>query len=192
MGAQLDVCLGLVLTQDRREDDSPESELVKLAVAGDREAFAALVDGQYDFIFRVAFKWLGDKSDAEDVTQNVVIKLAKSIHQFDGRSKFSSWLYRISLNAVRDHQRISSRQGRNVAALSLISPTAAPSNQEDDVALNEVWAAVQRLPEKQRDAVLMVYGDDMNHAECASVMACKESTVSCYVHEAKKSLKGLL
>ncbi len=182
----------LNLTLNQTENDPPISELVKLAAGGDRDAFAAVVDAQYDYIFRIAFKWLGDKSDAEDVTQNVVIKLAKSIQQFDGRSQFSSWLYRIALNAVRDHQRASNRQGRNVVALSLVSPTSAPSNQEDDVTMNEVWSAVRQLPEKQRDAVLMVYGEDMNHADCATIMGCKESTVSWYVHEAKKSLKGLL
>jgi len=192
MGAQLDVCLDLDLTNDQTVDDPPIGELVKLAAVGDRDAFAAVVDAQYDFIFRVAYKWLGDKSDAEDVTQNVVVKLAKSIRQFDGRSQFASWLYRITLNAVRDHQRVSGRQGRNVAALSLVSPTAAPSNQEDDVTLIEVWAAVRQLPEKQRDAVLMIYGEDMSHAECAAIMDCKEKTVSWYVHEAKKTLKGLL
>lgn len=192
MGAQLDVCLELNLTLNQTENDPPISELVKLAAGGDRDAFAAVVDAQYDYIFRIAFKWLGDKSDAEDVTQNVVIKLAKSIQQFDGRSQFSSWLYRIALNAVRDHQRASNRQGRNVVALSLVSPTSAPSNQEDDVTMNEVWSAVRQLPEKQRDAVLMVYGEDMSHADCATIMGCKESTVSWYVHEAKKSLKGLL
>lgn len=192
MGAQLDVCLERVLTKDQMENDPPIGELVKFAAAGDRDAFAAIVDAQYDFIFRVAYKWLGDRSDAEDVTQNVVIKLAKSIRQFDGRAQFSSWLYRIALNAVRDHQRQSIRQGRNVAALSLVSPTAAPSNQEDDVTMNEVWAAVRQLPEKQRDAVLMIYGEDMSHAECAAIMDCKEKTVSWYVHEAKKTLKGLL
>lgn len=192
MGAQLVVCLELNLTLNQTENNPPINELVKRAAAGDRDAFAAVVDVQYDFIFRIAFKWLGDKSDAEDVTQNVVIKLAQSISQFDGRSQFSSWLYRIALNAVRDHQRASSRQGRNIAALSLVTPTAAPSSQEDDVALNEVWEAVRQLPEKQRDAVLMIYGEDMSHAQCAGIMGCKESTVSWYVHEAKKSLKGLL
>lgn len=192
MGAQLDLSLEPILTDEIREVAVDLDELVKAASAGDRAAFAQVVDLQYEFILRVVYKWLGDQQDAEDVAQTVVIKLAQTIGQFDFRSKFSSWLYRITLNAVRDHQRVASRQGRNVAALSLVAPTAAPSSQEDDLAINEVWAAVRQLPDKQRDAVLMVYGEEMSHAECASVMGCKESTVSWHVHEAKKSLKGLL
>lgn len=192
MGAQLDLSLEPILTDEIRNEQVDFDELVKAASAGDRAAFAQIVDLQYGFILRVAYKWLGDQQDAEDVTQTVVIKLAQAIGQFDFRSKFSSWLYRITLNAVRDHQRVAGRQGRSVAALSLVAPTAAPSSQEDELAINEVWAAVRQLPDKQRDAVLMVYGEEMSHAECASVMGCKESTVSWHVHEAKKTLKGLL
>jgi len=191
----MDACLEPNLKLDETIAPLCESELLTLvsrASTGDRLAFSELINDQYDFIYRVAYKWLGGQSDAEDVTQNVVMKLATSVRQFDGRSKFSSWLYRITLNAVRDHQRQSSRQGRNVAALSLVSPTQTPSSQEDDMTLNEVWAAVRKLPEKQRDAVLMIYGEELSHAECAIIMGCKEKTVSWYVHEAKKTLKGLL
>lgn len=191
MGAQLDLSLEPILTGETSEEENLD-ELVKAAAAGDRAAFAQVVDQQYEFVLRVAYKWLGNQQDAEDVTQTVVIKLAQAIGQFDRRSKFTSWLYRITLNAVRDHQRVAGRQGRNVAALSLVAPTTSPSSQEDDLAINEVWAAVRQLPDKQRDAVLMVYGEDMSHAECASVLGCKESTVSWLVHEAKKTLKGLL
>ena len=55
-----------------------------------------------------------------------------------------------------------------------------------------LWAAVRRLPDKQRDAVLLVYGEELSHADAAAVMACAEATVSWHIHEAKKRLKVLL
>ena len=56
----------------------------------------------------------------------------------------------------------------------------------------EIWDAVRDLPPQQRDAVLLVYAEDMSHAEAAALMDCSEKTVSWHVHEAKKKLKILL
>ncbi len=166
--------------------------LLALARAGDGDAFATLLDMHYDLIFRTAYKWSGNRSDAEDIAQEVCIKLAGSLSGFDGRSQFSSWLYRITLNAVRDGQRAQARRGRHLAALSQVSPEDAPPDQEDATAINELWAAVRRLPERQRDAVLLVYAEELPHAEAASILGCKEATVSWHIHEAKKALRGLL
>ncbi len=188
LGNKLD--MALIKASDELID--PTEQLAKRAANGDRAAFSQLIDLQYDFIFSVAFKWLGHRDDAQDVAQDVAIKLARNISGFDGRAKFTTWLYRVILNTVRDFQKAAARRGSKTEALKLVSPTQEPSSQEQDVTLSEVWAAVRALPEKQRDAVLMVYAQDMSHAECADILKCKQSTVSWYVHEAKKSLKGLL
>ena len=166
--------------------------LVARAQSGDRAAFAELVAENYDFVFRTAWKWTGKREDAEDVTQEVCVKLAGAIRSFDGRSAFSSWLYRVTLNAVRDLQRARTRQSKRAKSLAEISPDEAPPEQEDEVAESQLWAAVRRLPEKQRDAVLLVYADELSHAEAAAAMGVKEATISWYVHEARKTLRGLL
>ena len=69
---------------------------------------------------------------------------------------------------------------------------AAATSVETETFASELWTAVRQLPEKQRDAVLLVYGEDMSHAEAAAVMGCGEKTVSWHVHEARKRLKDLL
>lgn len=166
--------------------------LVGRARAGDRAAFAAIVSDNYDFIYRTAYKWSGKREDAEDIAQEVCLKLATAIGSFDGRSAFSSWLYRITLNAVRDMQRVRGRQARRAQSFARISPDASPSTQEETATENQIWAAVRRLPDKQRDAVMLVYAEELNHAEAAAVMGVKEATVSWYVHEAKKTLRGFL
>jgi RNA polymerase sigma-70 factor (ECF subfamily) len=166
--------------------------LVGLAKAGDRTAFGQLVEQNYDFIFRTACKWTGKKSDAEDIAQEVCIKLATAIQSFDGRSAFTSWLYRVTLNMVRDMQRSSSRRDRNIDAFALVHPEDDPGEQEEATAAREIWNAVSELPEKQREAIMLVYAEDMSHAEAAEIMGCKEATVSWHIHEAKKTLRGLL
>lgn len=169
-----------------------DETLVARAVAGDRRAFGALIERHYDFIFRTACKWCGRASDAEDVAQEVAVKLATAIRSFDGRSAFTSWLYRVTLNAVRDMQRAAIRRGRNVDRYAEVAPDEYLPEQEDSAAARELWAAVRALPPQQRDAVLLVYAEGMNHAEAGVVMGCKEATVSWHVHEAKKTLRALL
>jgi RNA polymerase sigma-70 factor (ECF subfamily) len=166
--------------------------LVQRAKSGDRLAFGQLVEENYDFIFRTACKWSGKKSDAEDIAQEVCIKLAGAIQSFDGRSAFTSWLYRVTINMVRDMQRSTSRRGKTVDAFTIVHPEDDPGGQEENATAKELWKAVSELPEKQREAIMLVYAEEMNHAEAAAIMGCKEATVSWHVHEAKKTLRGLL
>lgn len=166
--------------------------LVARARAGDRLAFGQLIEEHYELIFRTAFKWSGSRSDAEDIAQEVCVKLATAIAGFDGRSAFSTWLYRITLNLVRDTQRQRSRRNRNVSALLEVTPAEQPPEQEEAATSRQLWQAVRRLPEKQRDAVLLVYAEDLSHAAAAAIMGCKEATVSWHIFEAKRALKGLM
>lgn len=174
------------------EEPAPDLSLALLAARGDRAAFGQLIERHYDYIFRIACKWSGKRSDAEDIAQDVCIKLATAIRSFDGRAAFTSWLYKVTLNAVRDMQRARSRRGKNIDRYAEIAPEEELPDQEDSTAMKEIWAAVRRLPEQQRDAVLLVYAEDMSHAQAGEIMGCKETTVSWHIHEAKKTLRGLL
>lgn len=170
----------------------PDTSLALLAARGDRQAFAQLVERHYDYIYRIACKWTGKASDAEDVAQDVCIKLGAAIRSFDGRAAFTSWLYRVVLNAVRDMQRARSRRGRYMERYAEVAPDEALPDQEDATAMAEIWAAVRKLPDQQRDAILLVYAEEMTHAQAGEIMGCKETTVSWHIHEARKTLRGLL
>ena len=169
-----------------------DSVLAERAAKGDRAAFATLVERHYDFVHRTACKWLGRRQDADDVAQDVCIKLASVIRQFDHRAAFTSWLYRVVLNAVRDHQRSSVRRGRYHDRLAEVHPEDVAPEQEEATAMGEIWRAVRQLPGQQRDAVMLVYAEQLSHAEASVIMGCKEATVSWHIHEAKKTLRGLL
>ena len=166
--------------------------LVVRAQNGDPVAFATLIEDHYERIYRTAWKWCGNRADAEDVAQDVCVKLGHAIAGFDGRSAFSSWVYRITLNAVRDMQRAGKRRGRHVDAYAEVTPSDQPADQEDAATSRQVWDAVRRLPDKQRDAVLLVYAEELSHAAAAEIMGIREATVSFHVHQARKTLRGLL
>jgi RNA polymerase sigma factor (sigma-70 family) len=166
--------------------------LVVRAQNGDGAAFGELLESHYDLIHRTAWKWCGNRADAEDIAQDVCVKLGRAIAGFDHRSAFSSWVYRITLNAVRDLQRAGRRRGQHMQAYAEVVPEAQPAGQEEAMTASQLWVAVRTLPEKQRDAVLLVYAEEMTHAAAAEIMGIKEATVSFHVHEARKTLRGLL
>ena len=166
--------------------------LVVRAQNGDAEAFGELIEDHYDLIHRTAWKWSGNRADAEDIAQDVCVKLGTAIASFDGRSAFSSWVYRITLNAVRDMQRSGRRRGWHADAYAEVTPEVQPASQEEAATNRQLWDAVRKLPEKQRDAVLLVYAEELSHAAAAEIMGIKEATVSFHVHEARKTLRGLL
>lgn len=174
------------------EPSDTADKLIGRIKAGDARAFEQLVSEHYRFIYKTAFRWLGHKSDAEDVTQSVCMRLADAVTRFDGRSKFTSWLYSVTLNAVRDLQRSQSRHNRQVDAVAAFAREGTEPDQEDQLRVNDIWNIVRQLPEKQRDAVLLVFGEQLSQSEAAAIMGCKEVTVSWHIHNARKSLKDLL
>jgi RNA polymerase sigma-70 factor (ECF subfamily) len=169
-----------------------DAELVERAVKGDREAFSRLIERHYDFVHAVAWRWSGNISDAEDIAQDVCIRLGSAIRGFRGSSRFRTWLYTLTLNAVRDHQRRRARDERKIRAYATDRTLVGPSPGDDEDRHEALWAAVRALPEKQCDAVLLVYAEGLSHAAAADVLGCSEATVSWHVHEARKRLRTLL
>jgi RNA polymerase sigma-70 factor (ECF subfamily) len=184
--------MGLTAADTAKAAQSTTQALLVRVRSGDAQAFGALLENHYDHIYRTAWKWCGDRHDAEDVAQDVCVKLGQAIGGFDGRSAFSSWVYRITLNAVRDMQRAGKRRGQHADHYAKITPGQHPPEQEEAATSGQLWAAVRKLPEKQRDAVLLVYAEELSHGAAAEIMGIKEATVSFHVHEARKTLRGLL
>jgi len=172
-----------------------DAELVERSKNGDRAAFAALVSRHYEFVFKVAFKWTGNREDAQDVAQDVSIRLGSSIQSWSGDTQLTTWLYKVVLNAVRDRHRREAALSRKHIAFAADPLRADCVNSLDcggESELDTLWTAVRELPEKLRDAVLLVYGQELSHVDASRVMGCAEGTVSSHIHQAKKKLKAKL
>lgn len=172
---------------------APDEALARSAAAGDRQAFAGLLSLYYDRIHRMAWRWSGSAQAADDIAQDVCVKLAGAIRGFSGEAAFATWLWRIVYNAAVDHTRRNrhlSLVGSDVVT-ALIDGTDAATPETEAMA-RDLWTAVRALPTQQRDAVLLVYAEDLSHAEAAAVMNVSEKTVSWHLHEARKTLKKLL
>jgi len=166
-----------------------DERLVEKAKQGDSHAFAALVERYYLSIYRFSFKWCGNQADAEDTTQDVCIKLGRSINGFDGRAEFSSWVFRITLNTVRDLARKQERRKRKLNNFAQTIENIYTPDPTRELTRQQLWQKVLDLPDKQRDVIMLVYSEGLNHRRAAEILGCSEKTVSWHVHEAKKALK---
>ncbi|MFC3690959.1 RNA polymerase sigma factor [Chenggangzhangella methanolivorans] len=168
-----------------------DAALVDRARRGDARAFEALAARHYEPIRRFAWRRCGDATDAEDVAQETLIRIARSLDRFEGRSAFSTWAFGIALNAARDRGRAEARRGaieREALALARLDQDEAPGDDMTD----ELWAAVDALPEPQRDAVLLVHVEGLTHAQAAQALGCAEATVSWRLFSARRRLKSAL
>jgi RNA polymerase sigma-70 factor (ECF subfamily) len=172
---------------------SAESDdgLVARARAGDRRAFAALVARHYPMIHRLAWRCCGDRTEAEDIAQEVCVRVARGLAGFEGRSSLPSWLYGITLNAARDAGRAKARRTATLqgAAVAALIDAAEPEQAGDDEAL---WQAVRTLPPRQRDAVMLVHVEGLTHRQAADALGCAEATVSWHLFVARRQLKTML
>jgi RNA polymerase sigma-70 factor, ECF subfamily len=179
-----------VLAATQSETDEA---LASLAAGGCRASFAALIERHYDRIYRLAWRWSGSRDKAEDIAQDVCVKLAGAIRSYRAEAAFTTWLHRIAYTTAIDHLRAGQRMTAvEPSEIIRLIDSEAGSAPPDDGENQEIWGAVRGLPNQQRDAVLLIYGEDMSHAEAAVIMGCSENTVSWHVHEAKKKLKILL
>jgi len=165
-------------------------ELTQMAANGNEDAFRCLVERHCQTVFKVAYKWCRIKEDAEDIAQDVMMQLADKIRGFnpDGAA-FSTWLYKVTINKAKDaYRKQKTRQdneGRYAGSQTLQTSTCP---QEDKLVHGETLELVDRLPNKEKDVLLLIVGEGLTHKEVAKIVGCAETTVSWRVHNARKKL----
>jgi len=170
-------------------DTHTDFELVDLANGGNARALEHLFDKHYMTVYSLAFKWCGVKEDAEDIAQEVFVKLVRKLHTFGQKSSFKTWLYRIVINTARDFGR--KRAGKK-ACESAVDPEACADNPggrgENALETARLFAAIDRLPVRQKEAILLVFGEGLSHKETARALGCAETTISWRIFQARKRL----
>lgn len=170
--------------------DDPDSDLVASAQAGDRAAFTALLERHYDRIHGLAWQITGSRADAEDVAQDVRCAIVERIGGFRGEARFSTWICGITFNACRDLKRRRRSFAGLTERLAVIAGLARGPDGADAHDAMWVRSAVARLPAVYRDAVILVAGQQLTHAEAAAILGVAEATVSWRMHEARRRLSG--
>ncbi|HWN09552.1 MAG TPA: sigma-70 family RNA polymerase sigma factor [Pyrinomonadaceae bacterium] len=168
-----------------------DDRVIAACQRGDREAFRELFEAYKDKVFSIAVYSLGgDQAAASDVSQQIFLKLINSIRQFRGDSAFTTWLYRLVVNACIDEQR---KRGRLIQlADAPITGQEERRPQERHFARLEVSEQVQNaineLTPKLRMPILLKYGEGLSYEEIAEVLECSMGTVSSRLNRGHQSL----
>jgi RNA polymerase sigma-70 factor (ECF subfamily) len=170
-----------------------DHELLRRLRSGSRPAFEALLDRCERRVYNLACRMLGDRTEAEDATQEIFLEVHRALPRFRGDSRLDTWVHRIAVNVC-----LQRRRKRALPTVSL--PDAElPSEDEDPFQaavqgeLKSVMErALERLPEGQRDVVLLHGVQGLSYAEVAQVLECPVGTVKSRLSGAFRRLRQML
>lgn len=182
-----------------------DHELIKKIKAGDCHAFKELFENYKSLVINICYRLVGNKEEAEDLTQDVFFKVYKSAKSFKHHSKLSTWIYRIAVNLSLNHLRkkrqlrwispeISSKQtdGKTLETLP------AQSEDQPDVFLEQkekeiiIWKMINLLPENQQVAFILQRYEGMSCQEIADILECSIGAVQARLHRARENLQEKL
>jgi RNA polymerase sigma-70 factor (ECF subfamily) len=168
-----------------------DAVLVNAACEGDLDAFEALVRKHTGVVYAHALRFFGEQSAAEDTVQEVFIKVYRSIDTFDERSRFSTWLYRVTRNTCLDQVRAGRRRPQPIDPVDIAA--TVPGDLADQVALSaSVEAAMRALSPEDRDALSAIALFGLSYEEASQALGVPAGTVKSRVFRARRSLSATL
>ena len=171
--------------------DTSDTALAQAARAGDRAAFAALVARHYDRLHALAWRLTGSAAEADDLTQEICAGLPAKLGGFRGEARFTTWLYRVAVNAAHDARRRAATRARASQGWGDWELARQDAIAEDRAAIAWLAAAMQSLPPDLRDTLALVMGEAMTQAQAAEVLGLSEGTVAWRMSEVKRRLRAI-
>lgn len=182
---------------------SSEKALVQKAKAGDRDAFAALVSAYEGKIYNLALRYLGNREDAMDASQEVFLRVFRFLPGFQEESGFSTWIYRIGVNVCKDM--LAKRTRRNELPLEIPddeedyrTAEVADSRYDPEVIAQQadlrkaLADAIGDLPQQQREMIVLRDIQGLSYEEIAKVLALESGTVKSRLSRARENLRKKL
>ena len=171
------------------------SELVERCLQGDEEAWAAIVQQHRRKVFNIAYKFVGRHDEAEDLTQEIFLRIFKALHTFDRRANFQTWLISISRNLCIDHYR-SRRKERETIARDIDASTLTPASTErgpfsqlEQADVKQlIKLALAELPPTLREAVVLRDLQEFSYLEIADRLHLPEGTVKSRINRGRLEL----
>ena len=173
-----------------------DETLVQRVLAGEDEAFRALMARYHTSIYRLSYYWTGNRDDALDLCQECLVHLYKVLAQFDSRYRFHVWMYKVCTNRCINWLKANRRARETVPfshltdqALDLPDETPGPADTVFHMEVRQtLLEAVQALPEKYRVPITLRYLEDLSYKEIAAAMGITLKNVEIRIHRAKKML----
>jgi RNA polymerase sigma-70 factor (ECF subfamily) len=171
-------------------------ETIRLAAQGDRQAFGEIYRACSGFVYTVALRILGNSADAEEVTQEVFIKLFRTLKEFEFRSTFKTWLYRVTANsAINAYNARKLRRCRSVDFEEVSGVLECPQEQRSSMEYEErqklMHKLLERLPARQRACMVMREIEGLSCQEIAAALKTNINTVRTWLKRGRELLMQL-
>jgi RNA polymerase sigma-70 factor (ECF subfamily) len=174
--------------------EQSDSEVVRQIRSGDNDAFDELMRRYKRPMVNFVYRMLGNADDADDIAQEVFVRVYQNLDTYRPETKFSTWLFALARNAAIDRLRWRARHPTE--PIESAPQLSAPAGTADEASAREIGeqiaAAVAKLPEDQRTALVLAEYQGLSHAEIAGVMHCSEKSVESRLYRAKQTLRSLL
>ncbi|RYH09104.1 RNA polymerase sigma factor [Tropicimonas sp. IMCC6043] len=168
-----------------------DEALARAAAGGDRDAFAALLARHYDRLFAFAFRLIGQRAEAEDLTQDICLALPAKLASFRGEARFTTWLYRVAVNAAHDRRRRVASHAKAADGWGDWEIARRAADAETQEAVGWLEQAMSRLKPDLRETAVLILAEELTQAEAARVLGISEGTVAWRMSEVKKALRAL-
>ncbi|MCX7889855.1 MAG: RNA polymerase sigma factor [Rhodobacteraceae bacterium] len=170
--------------------ETPDESLAAAAAQGDRDAFAALLARHYDRILGLSFRLTGSRAEAEDLTQDICCALPAKLESYRRAARFSTWLYRVTVNAAHDRRRRAATRAKAADGWGDWEVARRDGMAEDRAVRDWLHRAMGGLPPELRDTVALTLGEELSQAEAAEVLGVSEGTIAWRMSEVKKRLRA--
>lgn len=171
------------------QDGRSDLELVGNAQRGDRRAFSELVKRHQRGLLRLSLRFMKDMDAAEDVVQESFIKAYEKLGGFEGRASFKSWLYQIAVNTARNKIRENRHDMTDIENVHLAVDAVAETSLVQGAVADLLQTEVEKLPFRQRTALVLRVYEDLSFAEIAQVMECPYDTAKANYRHALMKLR---
>jgi RNA polymerase sigma-70 factor, ECF subfamily len=171
--------------------ETADETLATAAATGDRAAFGVLLERHYDRIFGLSFRLTGNRAEAEDLTQDICAALPVKLRGWRAEAKFSTWLYRVTVNACHDQRRRAATRAKAGSGWGDWEIARQDEIEVEREAMDWLTNAMTRLPPELRDTVALVLGEEMTQGEAAAVLGLSEGTIAWRMSEVKKKLRAM-
>jgi len=170
-----------------------ERELVERCRRGEVGAFEELVDNYKNLVFAMITRTLPDRSQAEDLAQDVFLRIHRGLPYFRGEARLSTWIYRIVVNVcMQDRGRATTAVSLDDANARVLAPAAADRHADDLELRDRLEKAIAQLPAQYRLLIAAHYLRGVQYEELAEAMHLPLGTVKTQLHRAKRQLRTLL
>ena len=176
-----------------------EKETIRRILSGNVEEYSYVIDSYAPMVFHVVRRFVKDNDEAEEIAQQIFVKTYEKLEKFDMKSKFSTWLYSLSMNHCRDYAKNIRRTNKNFSDMneedimsklsSENNPSQALEVKETNKLLNE---ALTHIKPEFAEAFLLKYGEDISYNEMSLRLNVTVSALKLRVFRARKELKAYL